>query len=493
MGKLTTEMGGSRAWTSWPDVLWSYQALYDPEGAVGLLQAQLATQPYAVEQGETAAHTYSWLHSLSVLGQHTQGAVTADTPLYAVFDSARSGMRTYVATNGGDSPVLVSFSDSTKVSIPAKATGWWSRKLGAATSGRLLQATGATGPLFSSGYIVDSGAPDATTTMVSPVSASTTAVDPSPMPASSPSSSPIAPSPASSPAAPSPASSYGSTATATPSPPVAASQAAGSSSPTPSPAPTVVNHTRTDFWFESAQPPYVVTCPAACTNSSTGLLVVGPIVLTGVDGYSSGQQPVAAAPPAATPAGFQPTSHVTAAAIGALVGGIALGVACTLLAVLAIRKRREQQTKQVAIASNPLAGTPSAASVAGSARASGASSSVAPLGVSTGSNRTGRRSQQPVPSLLPGGSQELRDITPAASSVDPSGNRLMSPPAVGVPNPLHSATPTAALAPEGSGLARLPSDPADAGTARSTEELVARDDSGRGKRSRVTLPPAPTL
>jgi hypothetical protein len=317
--------------------------------------------------------------------------------------------------------------------------------------------------------------------MVSPVSASTTAVDPSPMPASSPSSSPIAPSPA---------SSYGSTATATPSPP-----AAGGSSLTPSPTPTVANHTRTDFWFESAQPPYVVTCPAACSNSSTGLLVVGPIVLRGVDGYSSGQQPVAAAPSAETPRGFQPTSHVTAAAIGALVGGIALGVACTLLAVLAIRKRRERQTKQVAIASNPLAGTPSAAAVAGSSRASGAGSSVAPLGAGAASSRSGRRSQPPVPVLQPGGSQELRELTSASPAVDASGTRLMSPPAVGVPNPLHSATPTAALAPpsQGSGLAQPPPDPAATGTARSTEDLMARDDSGRGKRSRVTLPPAPTL
>ncbi len=106
---------GSQTPRSWADIIWSFQALSKPDTA---LAAFRANSGYTVEEGESRAHTFHWLRSLSALGQVDTG-VTADHPLHAVF--TKNGARTYVATNLGASDLTVRFSDGrTLVVAPGK-------------------------------------------------------------------------------------------------------------------------------------------------------------------------------------------------------------------------------------------------------------------------------------------------------------------------------------------------------------------------------------
>ncbi|MFC7097137.1 glycosyl hydrolase [Halobaculum marinum] len=98
----------------WPDVLWSYRAFSDPADAVSLFETK--PESYAVEFGESRAHTYRWLTALSDLGA-VDASVTADAPLAAAFDDGTT--RTYVAYNAGDAETTVTFSDGTSLSVPA--------------------------------------------------------------------------------------------------------------------------------------------------------------------------------------------------------------------------------------------------------------------------------------------------------------------------------------------------------------------------------------
>src|SRR5262249_1616202 len=79
--------------TVWQDILWSYLALGDPTAALAKLRANPG---YAVEEGESRAHTLHWIANLATLGT-VDRTVHADHALAAVFRSAAG--RTYVAAN----------------------------------------------------------------------------------------------------------------------------------------------------------------------------------------------------------------------------------------------------------------------------------------------------------------------------------------------------------------------------------------------------------
>ncbi|HWI52903.1 MAG TPA: glycosyl hydrolase [Symbiobacteriaceae bacterium] len=110
--ELIAENGGSEK--EWKDILWSFQALADPEAVVAKWN-----ESYTPEFGESRAHTYHWIHSLQALGQ-TDPSVTADTPLYTVFRKA--GNSTYVACNLTSKPITVHFSDGVTLPVPARST-----------------------------------------------------------------------------------------------------------------------------------------------------------------------------------------------------------------------------------------------------------------------------------------------------------------------------------------------------------------------------------
>ncbi len=100
----------------WHDIIWSFQALADAQVALD----KLATVDYIEEWGESKAHTHHWIHSLAALGQ-VSTAVTADTPLYAVFQ--QGGQITYTAYNASDEALTVTFSDGAALEVAPKAFG----------------------------------------------------------------------------------------------------------------------------------------------------------------------------------------------------------------------------------------------------------------------------------------------------------------------------------------------------------------------------------
>jgi hypothetical protein len=112
INQLKTEFG-SNNWTSWPDILWEYQALYDAPGAISLYNANPG---YTPEDGETKAHTYSFLYNMQALGQ-VDTSVTANVPTYGVFKNGST--RNYVAYNAGTSAITVTFSDGKTLNVPA--------------------------------------------------------------------------------------------------------------------------------------------------------------------------------------------------------------------------------------------------------------------------------------------------------------------------------------------------------------------------------------
>lgn len=71
---------------------------------------------YAAEFAESRAHTYHWLYALAALGPRDP-SITADTPLYGVFDDG--GTTTYAAYNPADEPLTVTFSDGTELAVEA--------------------------------------------------------------------------------------------------------------------------------------------------------------------------------------------------------------------------------------------------------------------------------------------------------------------------------------------------------------------------------------
>lgn len=95
----------------WPGLVYSYLALADPEKALDLWNPSIGA-----EFGDSNARIYHWICSLKVMGR-VDTTVTADTPLYAVFN--KNGVRTYVAYNATDQETVVEYSDGTKLQVPS--------------------------------------------------------------------------------------------------------------------------------------------------------------------------------------------------------------------------------------------------------------------------------------------------------------------------------------------------------------------------------------
>ncbi len=98
----------------WQDVFAEYLALADPARALAQWNRW-----GAVELGETRTHTLHWLLGLNELGTPDL-AVSADTPLYAVFKRP-DGARTYLAYNAGAAPLAVRFSDGRTLQVPPRS------------------------------------------------------------------------------------------------------------------------------------------------------------------------------------------------------------------------------------------------------------------------------------------------------------------------------------------------------------------------------------
>ncbi|WP_160397762.1 glycosyl hydrolase [Paenibacillus sp. MMS18-CY102] len=112
LSQMATEFG-SQSWNMWPDIFWEYQALYDANGAINLFNAN---PNYTPEDGETKAHTYSFLHNMKALGQ-IDTTVTANVPTYGVYKNGST--RNYVAYNAGSSAITAVFSDGATLNVPA--------------------------------------------------------------------------------------------------------------------------------------------------------------------------------------------------------------------------------------------------------------------------------------------------------------------------------------------------------------------------------------
>jgi endoglucanase Acf2 len=93
----------------WGDVLISYQALLDAQGALHAWNKRSF-----VEFGETRTHTLFWISSLIEMGR-PDFSVTADTALYGVY--ANGDRRTYMAYNATDTAKDVHFSDGKLLSV----------------------------------------------------------------------------------------------------------------------------------------------------------------------------------------------------------------------------------------------------------------------------------------------------------------------------------------------------------------------------------------
>jgi endoglucanase Acf2 len=111
--EVLTLNGGSLV--DWPDLMQMYEAFFNPADAVNRWNSTSFT-----EGGETRAHQYAWLQTLSALGRvHT--AVTANWPYYAVFRNPSNGTVTHVAFNPTAGAVTVGFSDGASLNVPAGA------------------------------------------------------------------------------------------------------------------------------------------------------------------------------------------------------------------------------------------------------------------------------------------------------------------------------------------------------------------------------------
>jgi endoglucanase Acf2 len=112
---LVAENGGTN-WNEWGDIIWMYRAIQNPADAISQMNAGIAST--LIERGNSRANVYHWIHNINALGT-TDRAVSADHPLYAVFN--KQGTRTYVAYNMSNAPITVSFSDGAVVNVPANA------------------------------------------------------------------------------------------------------------------------------------------------------------------------------------------------------------------------------------------------------------------------------------------------------------------------------------------------------------------------------------
>ena len=92
----------------WQDIFAKYLALADPQAA------RAAWKRWgAVEFGDTRSHAFHWIQSLGEMGT-PDFSLTADAPLACVFRRP-DGVRTYLAYNAGSAPLVVTFSDGTRL------------------------------------------------------------------------------------------------------------------------------------------------------------------------------------------------------------------------------------------------------------------------------------------------------------------------------------------------------------------------------------------
>ena len=101
--------------TVWQDILWSYQAFFDPQSALSSLQ----TWAYTPEGGDSKARAYWWMSALSGLGQ-VDASVSGNAPLSAVF--LNDTTRTYVAHNMLQIDSEVVFTDGFRMCVASGET-----------------------------------------------------------------------------------------------------------------------------------------------------------------------------------------------------------------------------------------------------------------------------------------------------------------------------------------------------------------------------------
>ncbi len=111
---LVETNGGPEAF--WQDIIWSYQALADPDQA---MQKFNSNPFYLVEEGESKARTYQWIRGMQDFGQ-LDYSVISNSPTAVTFN--KNGTKTHAAYNPSNSTVLVSFSDGASLTVPPRST-----------------------------------------------------------------------------------------------------------------------------------------------------------------------------------------------------------------------------------------------------------------------------------------------------------------------------------------------------------------------------------
>jgi endoglucanase Acf2 len=110
-------------WKMWPDIIWMFRALSDPDDAMKQFDAGGKRE---IEGGNTLANTYQWITALKALGT-VDASVTADHALYAVF--RRGDVRSYAAYNGGGEPRKIKFSDGFELAAKPGSFALGSRRV----------------------------------------------------------------------------------------------------------------------------------------------------------------------------------------------------------------------------------------------------------------------------------------------------------------------------------------------------------------------------
>jgi endoglucanase Acf2 len=108
---------GGTHFQMWPDLMWMYRALSDPNDARNLLEA--AGESWRPEAGNSRANVRHWILNLQKLGQADR-TVTANTPFRTVFNDGKD--RAYCAHNAGRSSRRVIFSDGMQMDVPPGQT-----------------------------------------------------------------------------------------------------------------------------------------------------------------------------------------------------------------------------------------------------------------------------------------------------------------------------------------------------------------------------------
>ena len=113
---------------NWRDLIIMYRALAEPQDAVRMFEED---PDYTPEFGNTRATIMHWIYNLAALGA-VDTSVTADIATYSVFRSP--GARSYVAFNPETTPRSVTFSDGTRLTVPARQTATLTKELSGAAA-----------------------------------------------------------------------------------------------------------------------------------------------------------------------------------------------------------------------------------------------------------------------------------------------------------------------------------------------------------------------